>query len=53
MMLEFMKPNININANFHMKCYSRDKLIHLSYICYIRIGRGGLKERGGLITFFP
>ena len=37
----------------HMKCYSRDKLIVLSYVYYIRIGRRGLKERGGLITFFP
>ena len=36
-----------------MKCYSRDKLIHLSYVYYIRIGIGDLKERGGLITLFP
>ena len=37
----------------HMKCYSRDELILLSYVYYIKVGRGGLKERGGLITFFP
>ena len=36
-----------------MKCYSRDKLIHLSYVYYIRIGIGDVKERGGLITLFP
>ena len=49
MKLEVMKPKIKIKSELP----ARDKLLpaKVSYVYYIKIGRGGLKERGSLITF--